>query len=222
MKYYTYKITFKDLPGYFYYGSHKDSGKPYFGSPVTWAHLWVLFEAEVQILQWYKTEREVKAAEDSIIQATWKERHSLNENVGGRISEKVCRENGRKTGKKTARVMNTHPNTRASQTENGGKSGSKNAKIMNAHPNTRANRQRMAKKNAEVMNAHPNTLESQRRNAKAHNEKTSKRIVQLDSDVVYVSMAEASRKTGVPVSNIRKCCRGDRKTAGGYRWAFEG
>ena len=51
--YYTYKITFKDLPKYFYYGRHKhrgDLGK-YLGTPVTWGHLWDLFEPEIQVLQ---------------------------------------------------------------------------------------------------------------------------------------------------------------------------
>ena len=91
MQYYTYKITFKDLPGYFYYGKRKDDGKPYFGSPKTWRRLWLLFEPEVQVLQWYKTAAEVELAEKSIIRATWKDKYSLNENVGGYISTESCR-----------------------------------------------------------------------------------------------------------------------------------
>ena len=74
MRYYTYRVTFKDLPGYFYYGKHKDDGKPYFGSPKTWKHLWLQFEPEVQVLQWYETEEEVYTAECSIILATWKDK----------------------------------------------------------------------------------------------------------------------------------------------------
>jgi hypothetical protein len=105
MRYYTYKITFKDLPGYFYYGSRKDNGKPYFGSPVTWAFLWVCFEPEVQVLQWYKTEREVRESEITIILATWKDKYSLNEAVGPRVSGGVCSKNGKKNGSKNVKSM---------------------------------------------------------------------------------------------------------------------
>jgi hypothetical protein len=95
MQYYTYKITFKDLPCYFYYGSHKDNGKLYYGSPTTWKRLWKIFEPEVQILQWYETTEEAYAAEESIIRATWDSKYSLNEHVGGRFSEESCRKNGK-------------------------------------------------------------------------------------------------------------------------------
>jgi hypothetical protein len=98
MLYYTYKVTFKDLPCYFYYGRHKDNGKEYLGSPTTWAHLWQQFEPEIQILQWYETEEEVRLAEDSILRATWRGKYSLNENVGGHISEEGCKRGGKATG----------------------------------------------------------------------------------------------------------------------------
>ena len=144
MQHYTYKVTFKDLPGYFYYGSHKDNGKPYFGSPVTWACFWALFEPEIQILQWYETAKEVEAAEDSIIEATWKDRYSLNEHYGGRFSEGSCRtgainqpieirsSNGKKSGPivgpVTVKAMNDHANTIAVRSENGAKNGAENGK----------------------------------------------------------------------------------------------
>jgi hypothetical protein len=91
LKYYTYKITFKDLPGYFYYGKHKDNGRVYLGSPKTWKHLWKQFEPEIQILQWYNTDGEVRAAEEAIVRATWKDKYSLNEALGAVVSERVCR-----------------------------------------------------------------------------------------------------------------------------------
>ena len=34
----------------------------------------------------------------------------------------------------------------------------------------------------------------------------------------YVSQIQASRETGVTGSNINRCCKGERKTAGGYIW----
>jgi hypothetical protein len=133
MQYYTYKITFKDLPGYFYYGKHKCNGKTYLGSPVTWAHLWSCFEPEIQILQWYKTAEEAEESERSIIRATWKEGYSLNENVSGTISEEVNRKSGEKTyrsnfdphrsknGKSNAGVLNSRPE-RGEWNSKGGKS----------------------------------------------------------------------------------------------------
>jgi hypothetical protein len=51
----------------------------------------VFFEPEIQILQWYGTEKEAEAAEKAIIRATWKSKYSLNENIGGYISEEICR-----------------------------------------------------------------------------------------------------------------------------------
>lgn len=47
-------------------------------------------------------------------------------------------------------------------------------------------------------------------------------VVQKDHDNVeigrYESMLDASKQTGVDISNISRCVRGERKTAGGYRW----
>lgn len=100
MKYYTYKITFRDLPKYFYYGYHRHNGKEYFGSPTTWKHLWEMFEPEVQILCWYKTWEEAKSAEYKLISTTWKEKYSLNENCGGNLSTEACRKGGKITGQK--------------------------------------------------------------------------------------------------------------------------
>lgn len=137
MKYYTYKVTFKDLPGYFYYGKHKDNGKPYFGSPKTWRRLWSLFEPEVQVLQWYKTAKEVGSAEKAIIRATWDDKYSLNENAGGSFSEEVCRKNGKKTGPDTVKAMLDHPNTKESQ----------KCEAMNSHPGTLENQRKQGKAN---------------------------------------------------------------------------
>ena len=37
-------------------------------------------------------------------------------------------------------------------------------------------------------------------------------------NIIYNSMSEAERMTGIPNSNISKVCKGERKTAGGYHW----
>jgi hypothetical protein len=150
MKYFLYKVTFKDLPCYFYYGKHKCDGKPYFGSPVTWGHLWEQFEPQLQILQWCDTEVEVNKLEKSAIKATWRDKYSLNEHCGNSFSEEVCSNNG----KANAEALNAHPNTKKSQMS----SGRANAGAMNSHPNTLGVR----KANAVTMNCHPNTSENRR------------------------------------------------------------
>lgn len=64
----------------------------------------------------------------------------------------------------------------------------------------------------------PSTRESTRRTCRA------KPVTQMtmDGDFVatYASSAEASRQTGLQESLIAACCRGKRKSTGGYRWAF--
>lgn len=118
MHFYTYKVTFKDLPRYFYYGRKKNDGKPYFGTPVTWKKLWEMFEPEIQVLQWYNTAEEADEAERAIIKATWSSPFSLNENCGGLFSETSVSKGGisntpkqREARKKNADKMNSHPNT---------------------------------------------------------------------------------------------------------------
>jgi len=36
----------------------------------------------------------------------------------------------------------------------------------------------------------------------------------------YVSARDAHKKTGINHANINECCRGNRKTAGGYKWEY--
>ena len=40
----------------------------------------------------------------------------------------------------------------------------------------------------------------------------------VEKNIIYNSMSEAERMTGIPNSNISKVCKGERKTAGGYHW----
>lgn len=57
------------------------------------------------------------------------------------------------------------------------------------------------------------------------NGKLSKPVVAVDDDgnVVYEfpSTMEAKRKLGLDSSAIAKCCRGERRTCGGYRWYYK-
>lgn len=48
--------------------------------------------------------------------------------------------------------------------------------------------------------------------------KNGQKILCIETGIIYNSMNEAERKTGIPNTNISKACRGLRKTAGGYHW----
>ncbi|MBR4486649.1 HNH endonuclease [bacterium] len=59
------------------------------------------------------------------------------------------------------------------------------------------------------------------RNEKVSKNK-SKKIKQLDKDGnlinIWLNSLEASKKLNIHSGNIRSCCRGELKTAGGYKW----
>ena len=51
-----------------------------------------------------------------------------------------------------------------------------------------------------------------------------KEVIQsfLDGNLIsqYISVAEASRKTGVSKTCISRCCRGEREQSGGFTWKY--
>lgn len=47
-----------------------------------------------------------------------------------------------------------------------------------------------------------------------------KKVMCVETGIIYVSMAEASRQTGTTQSKISLVCCGKRKTTGGYHWKF--
>lgn len=52
----------------------------------------------------------------------------------------------------------------------------------------------------------------------------SKLLQQIQDGVViaeHYGTCEAERKTGIKFGNIAACCRGERKTAGGYQWKYK-
>ena len=70
------------------------------------------------------------------------------------------------------------------------------------------------------------TIVTRRENAQIHATliDKSKAVFQLDENGVIInkwkSAREAERQTGALYQNIYKCCRGKRKTAGGYSWKY--
>jgi group I intron endonuclease len=47
-----------------------------------------------------------------------------------------------------------------------------------------------------------------------------KKVICVNTKVVYISAIDASEKTGVDNSSIGKCCKGQRNNAGGFRWEY--
>ncbi len=58
----------------------------------------------------------------------------------------------------------------------------------------------------------------------AENDCRKKEVIQsfLDGNLVskYISVSEASRKTGVSKTCIARCCRGERENSGGFLWRY--
>jgi hypothetical protein len=51
-------------------------------------------------------------------------------------------------------------------------------------------------------------------------EKQVKKVKCLETNNIYISIADASRKTNIGKGNIWSCCNGRRQTAGGYTWRY--
>ena len=52
------------------------------------------------------------------------------------------------------------------------------------------------------------------------NQRTRKRVLCVETDVIYESISDAARQTKIDISSISKCCRGKQKTAGGFHWQY--
>jgi hypothetical protein len=99
---YLYKITFEEVP-YYYYGVKKEDyyNQEYWGSPYTHKWCWELYTPKKQILQFFDfTDEgwiEAQEIEKRLIRPFYNtDKWCLNENCGGKISLKVCKETGRK------------------------------------------------------------------------------------------------------------------------------
>lgn len=55
---------------------------------------------------------------------------------------------------------------------------------------------------------------------RSSHKKSMKKVLCVDTGVIYESMHEATRKTGVDYRNISACCHGRIKSCGGYVWRF--
>lgn len=51
--------------------------------------------------------------------------------------------------------------------------------------------------------------------------KTKKSVICEETKIIYQSVSEAARETGIDQGDISKACNGKLKSAGGYHWRFE-
>ena len=67
----------------------------------------------------------------------------------------------------------------------------------------------------------PITLERIRKIKKTQKNETGIWTECIETKTIYRNTRDACRKTGICNSSIAKCCRGERKTAGGYHWRYK-
>ena len=101
---YTYKITFEEVP-YYYYGVKKEDyyNQEYWGSPYTHKWCWDLYTPKKQILELfdYSDEGWIRAqeVEKRLIKPVYQDdKWCLNESCGGQISLDIRRKTGKKVG----------------------------------------------------------------------------------------------------------------------------
>lgn len=100
---YTYKITFEEVP-YYYYGSKKERyyGQEYWGSPKTHKWMWEFYTPQKQILELFdysdKGYNECTKIESRLIKPVLNDKWCLNENCSGMPSLEILRKSGKKCG----------------------------------------------------------------------------------------------------------------------------
>ena len=102
---YTYKITFEEVP-YYYYGIKKEKyfNQEYWGSPYTHKWIWDFYTPKKQILEIFPfTDEgwiEAQEVEKRLIKPFYNyDKWCLNESCGGKISLGILKDNGRRNGK---------------------------------------------------------------------------------------------------------------------------
>jgi hypothetical protein len=103
---YTYKITFEEVP-YYYYGVHKEKtfNEYYMGTPYTHKWCWELYTPKKQILETFSNREDAGEVERRLIKPVYNtDKWCLNENCAGVFSLDTCSKAGKK-GSKIAKEM---------------------------------------------------------------------------------------------------------------------
>jgi hypothetical protein len=98
---YTYKVTFEEVP-HWYWGVHKEKkfGELYLGSPTTNRWFWKFYAPKIQILEFFPFTdggwTEARLVEQRLIRPDLNNSLCLNERCGGTVSMEVARKSGEK------------------------------------------------------------------------------------------------------------------------------
>lgn len=57
-------------------------------------------------------------------------------------------------------------------------------------------------------------------NSRINHPAKSRKVICVETNIIYPSSMEAQRQTGISQSNIISCCKGKYKSAGGYHWKY--
>jgi hypothetical protein len=180
---YTYKITFEEVP-YYYYGVHKEKkfNEEYWGSPKTHKWCWEFYTPKKQILQLFDFTNEgwleAQEVEKRLIKPVYNiDKWCLNEHCGGIFSLSVLCESGKKGGKKGGHIggkkakelgLGIHGLTFEQRSENSKKSGKKVKELgLGFHGLTFEQRSENGKKSKELaVGIHALTFEQRSENGK--------------------------------------------------------
>jgi hypothetical protein len=128
---YTYKITFEEVP-YYYYGVHKEKifNEEYWGSPVTNKWCWELYTPKKQILEFFefsdKGYEKSKKVENRLIKPVLNDIWCLNECCGGIYSLEISRRSGIKAKDLNLGIFSL---SKDEMSTNGRKGGTKTKKL---------------------------------------------------------------------------------------------
>lgn len=124
---YTYKITFEEVP-YYYYGSKKERyyDEYYMGSPVTHKWCWKLYTPKKQILEIFDSREEANKIENRILKYFMSDPYCLNKNCGGVVDLEILKKVGLRNKELKIGICGL---TYEERVKNGKKGGSKSGKI---------------------------------------------------------------------------------------------
>lgn len=137
--------------------------------------------------------------------------HENGGNCTGKVSEETKRKISEASAGREGKPVSAETRKKISESKKGKGTGEQHHQYGKPLPEETKNKIREKLKGRKIS---PEVLQKRR-------EAQGKRTICIETQKVYVSTQEASRKTGIDASSIWGVCRGKRKTAGGYHWAYE-
>ena len=71
-----------------------------------------------------------------------------------------------------------------------------------------------------INNSNYGTRNKRIRTTLTNNKQSSRQVKCVETNIIYPSIMEAERQTGIYNTAISKVCKEERKTAGGYHWKY--